>query len=173
VYPLSNSILNHYYNLYYDWRIIPERNSQGHVPDYIVQTFDKVKIEFVDKIIVEVKRPGYNWLGETGIMKQVNLAASWCGAKTYAQEFFTICIVGLDIGFFESYDFELVNCYSNMVPLNPFNLSVEQLSNLGVGLESHNDNIVAHKWSLANSDHEEYIDYLFKYMKNKKPLARS
>ena len=98
VYPLSNSLLNHYYSIYDNWRVVPETNIQGHIPDYIVQKFKEAKVKFIDKIYVEVKRPGYRWLGETGIMKQVNIASGW--SKDLTQESFVICIVGLDIGFF-------------------------------------------------------------------------
>lgn len=173
IYPLSNSLLTHYYSIYDDWRVVYKKQNPVHVPDYVIQKYNQELGKFVDKIVVKIKKPGGVWVGDSGALKQVNLAASWCDADTFAQEMFTICIVGLEIGFFESYDFEIPGTYANMVPLNLNNLSDRDLSGLGVDLLKHNHNTVGYKWSLTKAEHVRYIDQMFRYMKDARPIAIS
>lgn len=60
-----------------------------------------------------------------------------------------------------------------MVPLNLNNLDEGELLNLEVGLERHNDKVVAHKWSLFNPNHVNYIHRMFKHMQKEHPTVRS
>ncbi len=183
---VSCALLQHYFPLANGWIITPEQR-QIHLkkPDFVVEKLSNK--DLIPHIFVECKKHKGDSFDK--IMRQVSVAATMA-AEFKSQDDFSVFVIacrGLEIAFFEYYNYHTVLDESNiyhyegLIPLTcpldkqedyfrkltPLTLtsiptSQDELTNLGV--KSSREMEHSYIWDLSNAKHQNYIHMLFLHM---------